>query len=64
MARGSVRSGRYEFSGRGKPLYRAVALAHEVMPDGYVEVSAEEFLKNPHKYGVDGFWIEKEIESI
>lgn len=61
--RGPVRSGRFEFYGRGKSVYRAVALAHEVMPDGHVEVSAEEFLRNPYKYGVEGYWIDKEIES-
>lgn len=62
--RGPVRSGRYEFYGRGKSVYRAVALAHDVMPDGHVEVSAERFLRNPYRYGVEGYWIDKEIESM
>jgi len=64
MARGRpVMSGRYEFYGRGKSVYRAVALAHKVMPKGFVEVSAERFLTNPYRYGVPGDWIDKEIES-
>ena len=55
--------GRYEFHGKGKDLYKAVIKAHQVMPRGYVDVSAEEFLKNPEKYGFEGSWIERDIES-
>jgi hypothetical protein len=56
-------SGRYEFYGSGKDLYKAVRKAHELVPKGFVNVSAEDFLKNPEKYGSEGSWIDREIES-
>lgn len=56
-------SGRYEFHGKGKDLYRAVVTAHHFMPKGYVDVSAEEFLKDPESYGYEGEWIEREVDS-
>jgi len=56
-------SGRYEFHGKGKELYKAVVKAHEYVPKGFVDVSARKFLENPEKYGLKGEWIEKEIES-
>lgn len=55
--------GRYEFKGKGKELYKAVGKAHEYMPKGYVEVPAKEFLEHPEKYGVEGEWVEREVES-
>lgn len=55
--------GRYEFHGKGKDLYKAVVKAHSIVPKGYVDVSAEEFLKDPEKYGSEGEWIEREIKS-
>ena len=55
--------GRYEFSGKGKDLYNAVIKAHKIMPKGFVDVSAEEFLKHPEKYSFEGEWIDREIES-
>jgi len=55
--------GRYEFHGKGKDLYKAVVKAHQIVPKGYVDVSAEEFLQNPEKYGSEGFWIEKDVVS-
>jgi len=57
------RSGRYEFTGTGKDLYRAVKLAHHYMPRGYVEVDARDFLENPEDYGVLGEWVDRDIES-
>lgn len=56
-------SGRYEFRGKGKDLYKAVVKAHRFMPKGFVDVSAEKFLQHPEKYGVEGEWVEKEIVS-
>lgn len=56
-------SGRYEFHGKGKDLYKAVVEATYIVPKGFVDVSAEEFLKRPEKYGFEGEWIEKEVES-
>lgn len=55
--------GRYEFEGKGRDLYKAVIQAQEVMPKGYVTVEASKFLENPEKYGSEGYWIEKEVES-
>ena len=55
--------GRYEFSGRGKDLYKAIVKAHEVMPKGYVSVEAKKFVEKPEKYGKRGVWIDKEIQS-
>ena len=56
-------SGRYEFYGRGRDLYRAVRLSQHYMPKGYVEVEARDFIENPEKYGVEGEWIWREVES-
>lgn len=56
-------SGRYEFHGKGRDLYRAVVKAHEFMPKGYVSVSAEKFLEEPEDYGFEGEWIERDVES-
>jgi hypothetical protein len=55
-------SGRYEFYGKGRELYKATIKAHQFMPKGFVHVSAKKFLENPEKYGLEGEWIEKEIE--
>jgi len=51
-------SGRYEFSGKGKDLYKAVVKAHQLMPKGFVTVSADEFVKKPDRFGFEGEWIE------
>jgi hypothetical protein len=56
-------SGRYEFHGAGKDLYKAVVKAHRIVPKGFVTVSAEKFVDQPEEYGLVGEWIEKEIES-
>jgi hypothetical protein len=63
---GGRRSRRFEFSGSGRDLYRAIRVAHHVVPSNrkrFVKVSAREFLRNPYRYGVEGVWVEKEIES-
>jgi hypothetical protein len=57
------KTGRYEFSGKGKDLYKAVIEAHRIVPKGFVDVSAEEFLKHPEKYGSEGEWTDREIKS-
>lgn len=57
------KSGRFEFSGSGEELYEAVVLAHRYVPDGFVSVSAREFIENPEEYGSEGDWIEKDVES-
>lgn len=55
--------GRYEFTGSGRELYQAVLKAQQVMPKGFVTVSAKKFLQNPKKYGYSGSWIERDVES-
>jgi len=56
-------SGRYEFHGKGKELYKAVVKAHHIVPKGFIDVSAERFLKEPEEYGFEGSWIDRDIES-
>ena len=56
-------SGRYEFSGSGKDLYKAIVEAHKTVPREFVKVSAEKFLENTEKYGSKGLWLDREIES-
>ena len=58
-----VMSGRYEFHGKGRDLYKAVVKAHRFVPKRFVDVSAEKFLETPEKYGSEGFWTWIEIES-
>lgn len=58
-----VQSGRYEFHGKGKDLYKAVVLAHKFVPKDFVTVPAEEFVRHPERYGFEGEWIEREVES-
>ena len=63
---GGRRSRRFEFSGSGRDLYRAIRAAHRVVPSNrqrFVTVSAREFLRAPYRYGVEGVWVDKEIES-
>jgi len=54
--------GRYEFHGEGKDLYKAVVKAHRFMPKGFITVDAEEFLEHPEEYGLEGEWVEREVE--
>jgi hypothetical protein len=55
---------RYDFYGSGRELYRAIYLAHRIVPkERFVSVSAREFLSRPYRYGEKGYWIDREIES-
>ena len=55
---------RYDFSGNGRDLCKAVALAYHIIPkQPFVRVSAREFLANPYKYGEKGHWIDRKVES-
>ena len=55
---------RYDFSGTGRELYRAISLAHRIVPKRrFVRVSASEFLANPYRYGERGYWIDRAVES-
>ena len=58
-----VMSGRYEFHGKGRDLYRAIMKALTIVPKGYIIVSAEKFLSRPMIYGYEGKWIDREVES-
>ena len=58
-----VMSGRYEFYGKGRDLYKAILKALRIMPKGFVDVSAEMFLIDPMKYGYEGKWLDREIVS-
>jgi hypothetical protein len=63
---GGKKSRRFEFTGKGRDLYRAVRLAQSIVPSNkkrFVSVSAREFLSRPYCYGVRGVWVDKEIES-
>ena len=55
--------GRYEFSGTGCNLYRAMVLAQQYMSRGYVDVEAEDYIDYPEAYGIEGEWIERVVES-
>ena len=57
-------TGRYEFYGAGRDLYRAVLLALRVVPKKrFTIVSAREFLAHPAFYGVGGKWIDRKVVS-
>lgn len=56
---------RYEFYGTGKDLMRAVAIALHYPPmwdKPLVKVSAEEFINNRERCGVEGDW-EPKVDS-
>jgi hypothetical protein len=58
-----VMSGRYEFYGKGKDLYKAILIALNIVPKEFVDVSAEMFLRDPLSYGYEGKWIDRTVES-
>jgi phage-related minor tail protein len=58
-----TKKGRYEFEGSGKDLQRAVVEAQRIMPKDFIDITAEEFLKDPEKYGEEGRWIDREVDS-
>jgi hypothetical protein len=55
--------GRYEFYGKGRDLYKAIVISLNIVPKGFVDVSAERFLRDPMRYGYEGKWIDREVES-
>ncbi len=55
--------GRYEFTGSGRDLYRAIIEARRRVPFDYIEVEAKEFLEHPEKYGEVGEWVEWQVVS-
>ena len=55
---------RYDFHGSGRDIYRAIFLAHRIVPKRrFVRVSAREFLANPFRYGERGYWVDRAVES-
>ena len=63
LALKEIGSGRYEFHGNGRDLYKAMIKAWDIVPRKFVDVSATEFLSNPMKYGYLGMWLDKKVES-
>jgi hypothetical protein len=61
--KGETKKGRYEFQGSGKDLFKAVVEAQRIMPKGFIDITAEEFLKDPEKYGEAGRWVERDVDS-
>ena len=55
--------GRYEFHGTGRDLYKAILKAVNIVPKGFIDVSAEEFLKHPERYSFEGEWVDRVISS-
>ena len=60
-----IRKGRYEFSGEGKALYKAIVTATEYVPKkSHVVVSALDFIENPEDYGdEEGEWLNFDVTS-
>ena len=61
-----IRTGRYEFTGSGRELFKAVAIAREKTnpPKGFVEVAAKVYIRNPELYiEEDAEWLETDEES-
>jgi hypothetical protein len=60
----TTKSGRYEFEGKGRDLYKARVIAHRLVPKTrFVDVSAKEFLEKPYEYGIEGEWVESTTQS-
>lgn len=58
--------GRYEFSGSGKELMKAIISAKYDgwAPDGYITTTANEFLRNPEKFSIRGVALDIEVQSL
>jgi hypothetical protein len=64
VTRQGVDRRRYEFTGSGKDLQRAVILALRVVPRSrFVNAPARLFLMNPSRFGREGYWIDREVDS-
>jgi hypothetical protein len=63
-ANGIVYSPRYDFYGSGKELYKAIFLAHRIVPKKrFMRLSARDFVNNPYRYGWKGYWLDREVNS-
>ena len=58
-----IQRGRYEFHGTGNDLYKAVVTAFHLPPKGYLDISAEKFLRAPEKYGHADDLVHVDVES-
>jgi hypothetical protein len=58
------RSSRFNFIGSGHDINHAIrgALSDHIVPVGFVDVDADDFLRNPLKYGVNGIWITFKVD--
>ena len=54
---------RFEFTGTGKDLFKAIAAARGRVPLDYIEVEAKKFLENPKDYSERGRWVEWKVNS-
>ena len=54
---------RFEFTGSGRDLYKAVIMARRRVPHGYVDVDAGEFLDDPDEYRDVGIWVDWDVVS-
>ncbi len=56
---------RYEFyGGTGRDLRRCVAIASKLPPKRrYTTVNVIDFLNDPYRYGTEGYWFEKSVDS-
>jgi len=58
--------GRFEFSGIGKDIYRAIIKAKReywVPLDQYQELNARDFLENPERFAEKGVWAWFNVQS-
>ena len=55
--------GRYEFHGKGNEIYKAIVTSDNIVPKGFIDISAKKFLSNPMKYGYEGFWLDRQVTS-
>lgn len=56
-------TGRYEFYGKPKELALAIRKAYRFLPRKFVTVSAMKFVRHPEKYGFEGKWLERTVDS-
>lgn len=61
QARKVLREERYEFHGTNKDLYKAYE-GSENSPKGFVDISAEEFLRYTERYSLEDEWINREVK--
>jgi hypothetical protein len=57
-------TGRFEFYGTGRELAQAVSMMDHLVPKNRFQVvSARDFIRNPWRYSIYGYWLEKDVQS-